>query len=359
MAYKWKRSEAVVAQRVGLSQIGGFLGKSIEVAGGETAFLEDEGRELSSFSEGKHKVAGMRGGRGMSVVFVDRSAKSVRREERDLWTKDDKEIVAVVEMKISVDDPGKLRALLMGRRDVLMLDDVWKELQKEVVSRALEPIVKRKTIDDIQGDRKVEKEMQVAAEVELRKKFEAFGLDLMGFSVDFVLPSEYKEYLKKRGLMKEEDERERFEEDAEKRRKLYERDTDEATGKAETRESAKDEMEQERVKRESEMGIEEEETQQDMKDALEALRLKEINDRQKALRESEKRDLGLQSLKEVAPERSGELEDKYNDLKGLIGATEKKYFERKIDKDTFRKLMQDYEKQRTEIEVKMKKGDGK
>jgi len=36
--------------------------------------------------------------------------------------------------------------------------------------------------------------------------------------------------------------------------------------------------------------------------------------------------------------------------------TEKKYFNRKMDKETFTKLMQNYEQEKTELEVKIKRG---
>ena len=103
------------------------------------------------------------------------------------------------------------------------------------------------------------------------------------------------------------------------------------------------------------MGIEEEETQQDMKDALEGLELKEIKDRQKMLKEAEKKEMGLESLKEMSAGDVGMLKERYDSLKEVIGATEKKFLDRKIDKKTFEKLMQDYEKEKTEIEVGMKK----
>ena len=91
-------------------------------------------------------------------------------------------------------------------------------------------------------------------------------------------------------------------------------------------------VERERIKRETEMRLEEEETQQDMKDAMEALKLKEIKDRQKDARKEERRRLGLESLKEVEPERSGELESKYEKLEKIAEDTGKKFLKNKYKK---------------------------
>ena len=78
MAYRWKRSEAVVAQRVSLSQVGGFLGKKIDLQETEAAFLEKDGKEIQSFPPGKHKVSGAFSGSG-DIVFVDKAPKVMRR----------------------------------------------------------------------------------------------------------------------------------------------------------------------------------------------------------------------------------------------------------------------------------------
>ncbi|UCD02841.1 MAG: hypothetical protein JSV63_03600, partial [Candidatus Aenigmatarchaeota archaeon] len=94
MAKKWERSEAVVAQRISVSQIGGFTGKKIELSEGETAILEKEGEPLQTFEKGKHKVSGMFSGGGMNVVLIDKNPKVIRRDARDMWTGDDKKVNA-------------------------------------------------------------------------------------------------------------------------------------------------------------------------------------------------------------------------------------------------------------------------
>jgi len=354
MASKWERSEATVAQRISVSQIGGLVSKKIQVSDGEAAILEKDGDSVRLLEKGRHKVSGLLSGTVTSVLFVDTGPKLIKRDVRDIWTKDDRKINASVDMKFAVTDPEKVRRLLMGRRDILSIEDVWGELRKEIVSSSLAPVVKKKGVDELQDERKAEKEIRVAVEVEARKKFEVFGLGLLSFSVEFILPEDYEEYLKRRGEMKEAAEAEHFAEEEEARRAVHERDVDEISGAADTREKAIDDMQQERVKREAEMQIEEEEAQQDMKDAVEALRLKEVKDRQKIVRDAERKRLGLLSLKDMLP-GGGNVEEKYEHLQDVIGATEKKYFERKIDKETFRKMMEGLEKEKTELEVRMKK----
>ena len=356
MAKKWERSEAVVAQRISTGQIGGFLSKKVHVLESEVALMEEEGRTLKTFSRGKHKVGGMFSGPDINVIFVDRSPHVIRREIKDLWTKEDKEIAAAVEVKVMVADPDKLASSLMGKRNLITNEDLWLDLSGEIGQSVMAPVVKRKGIDQLQADTKTAKEIQVSAEVGLKKKLEEAGLTLLSFTVRFVLPGEYQDYLRKRGVIKEETAKKDSEMDLETKKAVHEREIGEIKGEVPSREQALDEMERERIKREAELGIEEEETQQDMKDAMEGLKLKEIKDKQKIVKDSERKRMGLQSLKDGSPEDRGKLEKRYGELQKVLEATEKKYLSRKIDKDSFNKTMQEYNQEKTEIEVKMKKG---
>ena len=293
MAKKWERSDAIVAQRIHASQIGGIAGKKIFLRDDECAIVEHEGKFVEKLLKGKHKVAGISSKAKRSVVFFDSGAKDIRREMRGLWTADDKEITAAVEMKIKVDDPEKLRKLILSRKDIIMLEDLWSELKKEVFSSVLQPVVKKKTIDQLQEGRKALKDIQVSAEVELKKKFQFLGIELVSFDADFLLPGEYGDYLRRRGILKEETEKKRISGEDDIRKALNEREIGKIKGTLQSREQTYDEMERERVRRETTMAIEEEETQQDMKDALEGLKLKDIKDRQKMLRRHAGKKLGL------------------------------------------------------------------
>ncbi|MBN2330345.1 MAG: hypothetical protein JXC85_00880 [Candidatus Aenigmarchaeota archaeon] len=359
MAKGWERSEAVVAQRISALQIGGLFSKKVRVLEGETALLEEDGRAVRSFEHGEHKVGGLFSGAGRNVVFVDKSPKVMRRQIKDLWTKDDKEIVAAVELKVMVTEPEKLGSTLLTKRDVVMLEDVWAELRSEISSSVMAPVVKKKGIDELQGDRKTVKEIQVSAEVGLRRKLQESGLSLASFSVEFILPDEYQDYLKKRGALKEETEREKSRMELDTEHAIREREIGEIRGTVEDREQVLDEMEKERIKRETELGLEEEETQNDMRDAMEALKLKEIKDKQKIVRDKERKRLGLESLQDSVPAGDRkQAKKRYDELRKIIEATERKYLDRKLDKQSFSRLMQKYEEQKTELEVAMKK-DGK
>ena len=360
MAKKWERSEAVVAQRINAGQIGGMLSKKVQVLESEVALLEEEGRTLRTFGRGKHKVGGMFAGGGRNVIFVDRSPHVIRREVKGLWTRDDKEIVAAVEAKFMVADPDKLAGSMMGKRDIITNEDLWSDLKDEVGTSVMAPVVKKKGIDQLQGDTKTVKELQVSAEVGLRRKLEEAGLTLLSFSVRFVLPGEYEDYLRKRGVMREETAKHDAELELETKEAVHDREVGEIKGEVPSREQALDEMEQERMKREAELGIEEEETQQDMRDAMEALKLKEIKDKQKIVKDSERKRLGLDTLKEGSVSEPKKLEKRYDELQKVLEATEKKYLSRKIDRDSFNKMMREFNQEKTEIEVKMKKkGKGK
>jgi hypothetical protein len=355
MAKKWERSDAVVAQRINISQVSGLLSKKIQVLEGEVALLEEDGRPVHTLEHGKHRVGGLFSGAGGDIVFVDKSPRVIHREVKGLWTKDDKEIVAAVEMKFTVDDPAKLSSALLENRDVVTNENLWSELQGDIVSSVMAPVVKKKDIDQLQGEKKTVKEIQASAEVGLRKRLTETGLELLSFNVQFLLPGGYQDYLRKRGVLKEETKKAEAEMEIETEKAIHDREVGEISGTVEDRESVMDDMEKERVKREAELGIEEEETQQDMRDAMEALKLKEIKDKQKIVKDSERKRIGLESLQESSPPRDKKkLEKRYDELQKIMERTQKKYLNRKIDNETFKNLMQKYEQQKTELEVKMK-----
>jgi hypothetical protein len=357
MAKGWERSGAVVAQRMNTVQLGGLFRKKVRVLEGETALLEEGGRTVRSLGRGDHKVGGLFSGSGRNIVFVDRNPKVIRREVKDLWTKDDKEIAAAVEVQVSVSDPDKLSITLLSSKDVITIEDLWTELRGEISSSVMAPVVKKKGIDQLQGDRNTAKEIQVSAEVGLRKKLRERGLDLISFSVEFILPGEYQDYLRHRSARREEAEKAESRLEIDTERAVKEREIGEIKGTVEDRERVLDEMERERIRRETKLELEEEETQHDMRDAAEALKLKEIKDKQKMVRDSERKRLGLQSLQDTfAPSERKRLGKRYAELQKIMEATEKKYLKRKIDNDTFKNLMQRYEQQKTELEVKMKGG---
>lgn len=348
MSKRWQRSDAVVSQRINSYQVGGFLSKKIQVMDGESAFLEENGNVIESFGEGDHKVGGLFSSSGNDITFVDLGEKKLRREIKGLFTDDDKKIIASIIIELMVAEADKIVKTMMKNKDVITLEDIWLDIENIVKSRILAPAVKKKRVNRIIGERKTIKEIQVAAEVELKKKFEVYGIRLNSFEVEFILPDDYQEYLRKRG-------EEKASEDEETKKALHKREMGKIDGSAQTREGALDRMEQERIKREAELSIEEEETQQDMKDAMQALKIKELKDKEKMHKESERKGMGLDSLYKEFPSQKKKMNERYNELSDMMEATQKKYFNRKIDKKTFNELFKKYEQEKTEIEVKLKK----
>ena len=352
MASRWERSEAVVAQRMSARQMAGILGKRVRILDGEKAILEEDGGPLSVLDSGEHKVAGAFGGSGRSVAFFDVSRKTVRRELRGLWTRDDREIIGDVELDLVVSDAGKLRAAMMQKRDLVTLEDIWQELSPDLAGSAVGPVVKKRGVDQLQSGGKAAKELQVSAELGLRKRLELMGITLVSFSIGFRLPEDYREFMKRRATRSEAIGKEKGELEEEVVKAVREREAGTIRGAVQDREKALDDMEDERIRREAELGIEEEENQEDMRDASEALRLKRIKDRQKDLREAERKSLGL----EPGANEAVDLRGRYRELEDAIKATERKYLNRKIGEEAFRKLMEGFEKEKTMLEVKMKGG---
>ena len=344
MAKRWERSEAVVAQRISIFQVGGLFSKKVSILDNEAAFLEEDGKPLRALGKGVHKVAGLFSGSKKSIAFIDLSPKTIRRDVKDLWTKDDREIYGSIEMRLTVSDKDKVLAVMMAGRDLVTLDIIWEAIKPSVVGSALEPIVKKKGIDQLQGERKAAKEVQVAAEVELRKKLDALGLSLLAFDASFVLPEDYKKYLERRGALKEESERNSMALEDEEASAIKRRETGEIDGSVEDREHVIDSMQKERIRREAEMALESEEDQEDVKDAVEALRLKEVMDRQRQARA--KQEAGSSGVSRR------DAEKRLKELRSLMKETERKYLKRQMDEGAFKGLMQKYQEEKAELELR-------
>ena len=62
----------------------------------------------------------------------------------------------------------------------------------------------------------------------------------------------------------------------------------------------------------------------------------------------------FKSINHLHEETLENLKQKKKELQDIEKEIEKKFFKKKIDKDTYKRMMEDYEKQLTEIDVKIK-----
>jgi hypothetical protein len=65
---------------------------------------------------------------------------------------------------------------------------------------------------------------------------------------------------------------------------------------------------------------------------------------------------GGRHAQEQAGDEADSVQARYEDVKELMAAAERKYLQRKLDEDSFRRIMQDYGKEKAELELRLKKG---
>lgn len=340
----WDRSEAVIAQKLFKRQLDGFFRKKILIQDGELGIVERRGEVVGRLGPGEHAVSSVFDKSMTEIVMIDNSVKEMRRELKELVTRDDRKVAADVELKLRVSDPEKLASSLVGRRSILLTDDLWSRMRDDFVLRVMEPEVKKLREHDLYGNRALLDKLRRTAQEQMRGVLSELGMDVVSLYVEWKHPEEYEGKLAERAEAEGRHEKELDE--AEKEREL-----ERVKPLPETREKVKAELERERLRRGFELEMEKKETQEDMEEAMEALELKDIKDKERLLLEASRRGLKLPRMPE---ENVGDLEGRKKDLEELKAITEKNFYKKRINENTFKRIVQEYEKEIAELEVKIK-----
>jgi hypothetical protein len=335
MAQKWARSEAVVAQKMDKNQIGGFFRKDVIISPGEECIVEKNGQIVQKFGPGKHNIGGKFDKSLTSVTFIDIAEKTVRRTIEKLWTKDYQQIGADAELKIKVVSSDSLFGNLLRTRSIILIDDIWNQAAQEFLARVAMPEVKKRDAGELYGNRDMLDRLKTSIEVEMRKTLRNWGIDLVSFSLVWNLPPEFEAHMKGMGARKRVEAEKELDRGEEISCAVHERNVAKIKGgRVKPVEEVRAEMENERVKREVELNLEKEETQEDMEEAMMALKLKRLKDRQKG---------------------DVDAEEKIKEFEALKDEAESNYYKKKIDEATFMSLVNEYEKQISELRMKEKK----
>ncbi|HLD57240.1 MAG TPA: SPFH domain-containing protein [archaeon] len=285
MTRKWGKPDNVIAERFWKDQIPGFFKKELILEGFEVGVAKKYNTIVDVFKAGRHNIKED----FTEVILIDTKPKVLKKVVEGLLTADDNEVSCDLEIRFSVFNPENLVANLLSSRPVLTLDNIFDELNSSLIARVLEPTVKETNIEDLQGNREVIDEIQVSFEVELKKLLEMWGIELLNLSLLWVLPDNYKQYLKSssmRGLVSKTKEKE-YEEDL--KGAARERSISKIKGRKPdsepTTEETKSKLEKESLEKETQLQIRKMESAQDAEEALDALKLKQIMKKQKGKKE--------------------------------------------------------------------------
>ncbi len=351
---KWKHSDSVIAQRMSPHEMKGVFSKKIFIGAEEHAFVERDGKIIEEVENRKCKIGGLFGKGNAEIIIFDTSEKKLQRPVTGLWTKDKKRIDASLILKIKITGFNTFMNHFMQTRNAVLLEDIWYEIREELISRVIGPVVSRVPLEEIVGSEDIQKLIESEAFRNLGNRFKGIGVNLVSLIFTPAFSYENEKDIEKTGGETQETKSSKYDLVSEKMKKMEET----ASGKFD-KEATMAEMENERIRRETEMQLEREETQTDIEEALEALELKDIKNKEKLVKEIKKLKT---EIKPDAKDTESAIKNLENDIEKLRmerELAEKKFYKNEITEENFKKLADNYEKKIIELQTKiesLKKG---
>ncbi|MBI4163589.1 MAG: hypothetical protein HY512_01890 [Candidatus Aenigmarchaeota archaeon] len=284
MVRKWGKPDNVVAERFRKEQIPGFFKKEVVLENFEVGLAKKYNIIVDVFRAGRHNIKED----FTEVILVDTKPKLLKKIVDDLLTADDNSVSCELEIKFSVVNPENILANLLEGKILLTLDDVFVELNSNLISRVLAPTVRELNVDELYGNKDIIDEIQVSFEVELKKLLDMWGMELLNLSLIWKFPENYKQYLKSSGMRAFDDKTKQKEYDESLKGAARERSLKKIKGGGEpTTEEVKSRLEKQTLEKELDLQIRKKESVQDTEEALDALRLKELLKKQKTSEEED------------------------------------------------------------------------
>lgn len=287
---KWGKPEEVIAQRISRDQIPGLLHKEIFLENDEVALVIKNAAIAEELASGRHALKDF-----SEIILVDTGPKAIRKTVENLLTADDNSVSCDIELKFDVYLPEKLARALLKLNPILTLDDLYSEIYNELAAKVLLPSVKEMNISDLAGNRKLLDDIQISFETDLKKTLETWGIELTNLSIIWEFPEDYKQYVKSRGTSKLAAKVKDEEQGEKTRYAINERELSKIKGKGEpTREEVKSKLQKQSIEEEVKLNIRKKESVEDAEEVLDALKLKEIMDKEKIAKESKKKQLNIE-----------------------------------------------------------------
>ena len=353
MTLGWERGEDVIAERFKKEEIPGTFKKKFHAKDDEGLVIEKHGEIYKELGSGEFAVSSLLDKDFTDLLVMDKSEKSLDRTLKRVWLKDEKRMDVHFEIKFKVFHADRFSRKLVKSRKRLFMEDVWADILSNLLYKKSLPEIKSHKITEFLEDdfcKKTKEEI----ENDMKKLFRDWGLILTYFSVDFIIPEEEKnreEHSEGEGRTSVEEVKEP---PVERPAEEFAKKIESRIGKK-SREEVADEMEKERLEEEVRMELEKEQEQKDTEAALEALKLKEIKDKQEILKKSEEKELGTAEEKEETAE---ELKKRLGELKQAKEVTEKKFYKKELSEEAFQRMMENFEEKIIEIETKLKSKKG-
>jgi hypothetical protein len=327
----WKHEKGLIAERFGKDEMPGLLTKQAEARGDEFVVLERNGEIYLEKEHAKISVSNLM--RDFTdILMVDKSEKTIENELKNVYFADGNRASMKLVVKFRVLNSDHFSKKLMGERKRLFLGDVWNEMVSCIIYKKILPRLQSKAADEMSKSGAAER-ARAGFEAEVRRKFKVWGLMLTSLSMSFSVSggTENVEEAQEEGTGEGDDAKV----------------PPEAKGMREetggTLEDEADELEKERLEREVAMELDKKQMQKDTEDAMEAMELKDVQAKKKALRESASKDA-----------ESSSLEEELENLRKAKDLAEKKFYKKELSEEAFQRMMEEFERRIIEIETKLK-----
>jgi len=196
MPYEWKPKPGEIAQRIYPKDVPGTFKKEIIASEFQRVFMIQDGAIQQILSQGKHDVGGLLA-RDRSAVYVDFSDKDLLYGFSDLRLGDGMVIKCHGEIRFRIHDPQLFYVNLLASSDLLTLDNLWNRLKLEL-QNVMSPVFYQYRAEDLYGNPEVRSASYNAIDMETRKTFQRWGLELIQFTINYVFPEQWVAMEKKR-----------------------------------------------------------------------------------------------------------------------------------------------------------------
>jgi len=196
MPFEWKPKPEEIAQRIYPKDIVGFLKKEIIASEYQRVLMVQDGVVKEILSQGKHDVGGLLV-KDRSAVYVDFSDKDLLYGFSDLRLGDGIVLKCHGEIRFRIHEPQLFYVNLLASRDALTLDDLWMRLKLEL-QNVISPVLYQYRAEDLYGNPEVKSTCYNAIDMEMKKTFQRWGIELIQFTINYAFPEEWIAMEKKR-----------------------------------------------------------------------------------------------------------------------------------------------------------------
>jgi len=198
MVFKWKKQTDDIARVISKKDIGGIFTKSVVLSPNEKAAVIRNGVVDEIIDSGKLRVGGLLKpgniGRDVDVALMDMSPKDLDWKHANMWTADHQKIGCGGILRFKIQDQKRFFQMLFAYAQpdnngelALSVQDIYKRLESETISRVLEPEIKQVNIEDIYGNRDLQLKMENELEMQLKTTLSMWGLELLRYTAQWDL----------------------------------------------------------------------------------------------------------------------------------------------------------------------------